>query len=233
LAADVSIVVKAITGPAIQGFKKLGNEIDRSTSKAEKFGKTQARSLGSKIRGGANMAIGIGGAAGLAGAGIAVKSAIDLNKEMTRTFAILDSQSQKNKFGGVIRNLAGDLGVVEQELAAGGFDIVSAGKFDQLQPILKTAGKLAASTGQSIQEIIPGLLTGMEVFGKSADQVGDKMFATNKAARTTVDTIGKMLGEVGSLFKTVGSEGKQLDELAGIFTALTLKGTGGDKASRR
>ena len=231
---DVNLKVNAQTGGAVRGFKNLGNAIDKTTFKAEKFGRANKKAFGQKVRRGAGIGAGIlGGAATAATAGtaVAVKGFFDLDKAFTKSLTLLKSDKQRNIVKKAVKGVSDELGIGQANLAESGFNIISLSQFDNYEKLLRASGKLAITTSSDVETLTKGVATAANIFKMEAEEIADGFFTINEAASAELPQISAMLGKAGASFAQFGKKGREFKELAGTFSALTLLGSNPEEAA--
>lgn len=126
-------------------------------------------------------------------------------------------------FQNYVRNLSGELGIAQQELAGGLYQALSAGvPRDNAFTFLQVAGKAAIAGVTDVETSIDGLTTILNAFGLESDQVqnvADSMFTTVKGGKTTFAELSDAIFNVAPLAASVGVKFTEVNAALATLTA--------------
>ena len=205
----MTIALRAKTGAFDKAMKKSGKRVN-----------TFARSVK-----GAMGALGI--AAGAAGLGFFLRSAVtaaaDFTKQMALVNTMLDSTSGKfmPEFTKAIRDLSVEFGQAKDVLAKGLFDILSAGiDASKALDVLTVATKAAIGGVSDTAVAVDGLTTVLNSYSFAADratEVSDLMFKIVKEGKITFDELAENIGKLAPIAKAAGLT---LNEMGAIIATV-------------
>lgn len=182
--------------------------------------------------GGAVAASGLGryaGAAGVAAASYAavrgVKSFASFQKAMGEVFVLLNTEGQE-AFGDLtkfVEDLSMKTGKPVEDIAAGLFDIVSAGtqSVPKMKEMLAASAELSVGGFTDLATTTSALITLMAAYGDTVGNAAvgtDKLFKTAKVGRTNVQKLASVFGQFGGAASLAGVN---LDQLLAVFASGT------------
>lgn len=211
--ADLSVKYSADTSNFESGTNKVQGLISGLTSGAKGL---------ATVAGGFLLAQGvqklIGGMGDLAGAGLSFE------KELANINSVLQDDSAVKKYGDALIQLSKDPRVLAgpTELAAGFYNVASAGFTGQGALDVMTAAAMAATAGMTTADVAAGAIAGtMNAYGQNtytAAQVSDALFGAVAAGSVTFEALAANLGNTTSLASTMGVS---INELASAYAVMS------------
>jgi TP901 family phage tail tape measure protein len=204
--------------PFRQNVVGLGEDMDESESKGEKF-KTLMSDLG-----GATLAV---GAAAFVGVGVAaVKMGMDFQSAMTQLVTGA-GESEKNisLVSNGILNMAGSVGTSAMDLAKGMYYIESAGYHGaQGLDVLKAAAegaKVGNADLQTVAAAVTTALTDYHIPAQRADAVTSALVETVALGKMKMDDLA---GSIGKVMPVAAALGISFQDVGGAMAEMTNQG---------
>ncbi|ALY08074.1 tail tape measure protein [Bacillus phage vB_BhaS-171] len=218
----------------IEIFKLFGSiliDSDKANESISKTGKN-AEGMGDKFGKGIvtvgkwGLAIGAAAAgAAVAIGGVALKSAVDFEKQMANVATLLDGdvKSKISNLGEQVKKLSTDTGTSTELLTDGLYQVISAfGETEDSMKILETASKGAAAGNATVTDSVNLLAAVTKGYGdtsaEAANKASDLAFLTVKLGQTSFPELASSMGKVIPLASTMKV---RQEELFGAMATLT------------
>ncbi len=226
---SVRVEVSAGTAKFEAGMKKArataranGLKIEKSFSRMQKRSLAASRSLTSFRSG----LVAIGGATAFLGLmRKAISSSVKLEKGLREVGTLMGglSKNEMKAMGDELKNISIQTGQALDKLVKAKYDIISAG-FDGIAEsakLMAASADLAVAGVTEVSTAADLLTTTLNAYNLTADDavdISDKLFATVRLGKTTIQ---EMAGSLGRVLGVAGTLGIDLDELLGSFATLT------------
>lgn len=207
---DTSTESKAAT----RDTTALGGALNKAGTEASSFGSSLGRLAG-----------GLAGGALFTGA---VKSAADFSRQIAEVGTLVDDATVSNEeLRDTVRSLSNEFGQDRESVAAALYQAISSGAQAgaEANEFLEVALRLAIGGVTDARTAVDGLTTVINAFNlgfESAETVADKLFATVKAGRTTIEELSGFLFQAAPIAQALGVS---FDEVQAALVGLTLQGT--------
>jgi len=189
----------------------------------------KARGAGKSMKGFAKSVIPgrIALAAFTAVVGVAIRDFAKFQSKMVDVGNLFGGTTKEvKKLSRGVMEISSMLPVATQDLANSLFDVVSADVAvgDSLE-FLEASARLAVAGVTDTKTAVDGLTSVMNAYGLEAGDVtsiSDKLFATQKAGKTTIAELSSSIGQVGMISKQAGIS---MDEMLASIATITKTGT--------
>ena len=244
----VSNFDKKGTDNAVNAFKKVNggtDNVSKGLKKVKKGADTAARGLkgvGTKANSTTNalksmaktLIAGFGIYQAIRGIRSLISVTADFEEQMSKVGSLLGNMESQllPQFTEEIRRLSVETGQATGDLAAGLFDLVSAGMdASESLDIIRAASKLAVGGFTSTNFATSALITVLQTFKgelKDATDAADFLFAVQEGGRLTVEQVSNAIGMFASTGK---SAGVGINDLGAAFATLSLSGEGSQRSA--
>ena len=163
----------------------------------------------------------------------AIKAASDFQTQMQTVNTMLDNKADPimEEFADTISDMSRKFGESTKNLSAGLFDILSASiDASKATDLLTESLKLAVGGNTDVATTTSALLTIINAYGMEAEdaaEISDKMFASFKRGRFTIEQLASSVGRVAS---TASTANLSLDELLATISTVTRGGISMEEA---
>ena len=165
----------------------------------------------------------------------AVKQAAEFDQQLRETNTLLNlTEQQFQGMRAAVLDVSSDLGVLRGDAADAFYNIVSAGiPAEQRVEALRQSATLARGGVADLSAATDLLTTSLNTFGKNgrtAQEISDAWFTTVRLGKTTIDELGRGIGNVANEAIVAGVS---IEEVGAATATLTLSGLGTSVSMRR
>jgi len=228
---ELQVIISANT----QGLRRAMTQVNGSMQSAQTQMQSANRTMGSAFKGAglavakfAKVAVIAGATAAGAIGGLALKSAVDYEKQMANVATLLGGDVKKKieSMSGAVKKLSTDTGTSTELLTDGLYQVVSAfGETDDAMKILEISTKGAAAGNATVTDSVNLLSAVTKGYGdtssEAAQKASDLAFLTVKMGQTTFPELANSLGKVIPLSASLKVEQEQLFGAMATLTGVT------------
>lgn len=211
-------------GSILVNSDEADRSLQRTDQNVEGVGNKFLKGIGIAAKWGAAAVLAAGTAAAAIG-GVALKAAVDYEKQMANVATLLDGdvKTKINNMGAAVKKLSSDTGTSTELLTDGLYQVVSAfGETDDAMKILEISTKGAAAGNATVTDSVNLLSAVTKGYGdtsaKAAQKTSDLAFLTVKLGQTTFPELASSMGKVIPL---AGAMKVKQEELFGAMATLT------------